>query len=354
MDRVPPTAPPQQGGNYVSGGGSGRSRESDDRKLFIGGLPGACEKQHMDSYFSQFGPVEHTMVMYDRNTGRSRGFGFVVYSQLTDMETCLASGPHVLLEKTVDVKRASQDPPSHGGKGGGKGYSGGKGEYGGKGGYSGGKGSGDFGYSRGGPSEGSDNPCKVFVGGLPNSCDQARLHDHFSRYGTVAEALVMYDRETGRHRGFGYVIYSSPADANAAIAGGDANVIDDKHVEVKHARREGSRGKGKGRPMGSFGGGDAGGYGQRPPSYQTGGYRSPQPPMYSGSAYQQQPMMQQQQAGSGQYGGYGSSAYGGASRQSVGGGGYGPAAPPPPAAGYGGYPQQQGYGQPPQYRASPY
>ncbi|KAF4747287.1 hypothetical protein FOZ62_020139, partial [Perkinsus olseni] len=132
-DQAPPTAPPPQASNFMgSGGGPARSRESDDRKLFIGGLPGACEKQHMESYFAQFGPVEHAVVMYDRNTGRSRGFGFVVYGQLTDMETCLASGPHVLLEKTVDVKRASQDPP-HSGKGGGKGFSGGKGGYGGKG-----------------------------------------------------------------------------------------------------------------------------------------------------------------------------------------------------------------------------
>ncbi|EER13459.1 Pre-mRNA-splicing factor SF2, putative [Perkinsus marinus ATCC 50983] len=339
-------APPRSGGGG-GGGGAMRSRESDDRKLFVGGLPAPCEKQHMDGYFSQFGPVEHSVVMFDRNTGRSRGFGFVVYSQVTDMETCLASGPHVLLDKTVDVKRASQGPSQNGGKAGGKGFGGGKG---GKGGYGGGKGSGDFGYGRvAAPSESSDNPCKVFVGGLPNSCDQARLNDHFSRYGTVAEALVMYDRETGRHRGFGYVIYSSPADAEAAIAGGDANVIDDKHVEVKHARREGSRGKGKGRPMGSYGGGDSGGYGQRLPSYQSGGYHSPQPPMYNGGSYQQQPM-----PAPGQYGGsYGSSQYGGARQDSS---GYVAA----PSSGYGGYPQQQqqqqGYGgqPPPQYRASPY
>ncbi|EER14394.1 conserved hypothetical protein [Perkinsus marinus ATCC 50983] len=197
----------------------------------------------MDGYFSQFGPVEHSVVMFDRNTGRSRGFGFVVYSQVTDMETCLASGPHVLLEKTVDVKRASQGPSQNGGKAGSVLR---RGTY-----HLTLKYCGTRRYGRvAAPSESSDNPCKVFVGGLPNSCDQARLNDHFSRYGTVAEALVMYDRDTGRHRGFGYVIYSSPADAEAAIAGGDANVIDDKHVEVKHARREGSRGKGEGRPMG--------------------------------------------------------------------------------------------------------
>lgn len=58
----------------------------------------------MDSYFSQFGPVEHTMVMYDRNTGRSRGFGFVVYSQLTDMEV---GGLLVLVMLMADVSDLS-------------------------------------------------------------------------------------------------------------------------------------------------------------------------------------------------------------------------------------------------------
>ncbi|KAF4660360.1 hypothetical protein FOL47_007194 [Perkinsus chesapeaki] len=350
------------GGSNSASGGGGRPRDGEGRKLFVGGLPGTCEKQHMESYFGQFGQVDDACVMFDRNTGRSRGFGFVVYNQLTDMETCLASGPHVILDKSVDVKRASIDPPPGSGGKGGKGFSGkGKGDR-----------RDDYGMDGGRGSREGDNPCKVFVGGLPNSCDQARLSEHFSRYGAIDEAIVMYEKDTGRHRGFGYVIFSSPADADKAIASRDSNKIDDRWVEVKHARREAPRGKGKGRPMGYGSGGPSsgGGYAQRPPppSYQSGGgynrqqQQYGQPPMYSGPPsgggyHHQQPMMQQQPAPPpGQYGGYGTSPYG--ARQGGGGGGYG--GPPQPAPYGGGYgqapPPRQAYGQQPGpgYRASPY
>ncbi|KAL0335540.1 UNVERIFIED_CONTAM: Glycine-rich RNA-binding protein 3, mitochondrial [Sesamum radiatum] len=58
---------------------------------------------------------------------------------------------------------------------------------------------------------------KVFVGGLSYSTDDTSLREAFDKYGEVAEARVIVDRETGRSRGFGFVTYSSAEEASAAI-----------------------------------------------------------------------------------------------------------------------------------------
>jgi len=46
-------------------------------KLFIGGLAGSVTSESMREFFSQFGKVVDSTVMLDRETGRSKGFGFV-------------------------------------------------------------------------------------------------------------------------------------------------------------------------------------------------------------------------------------------------------------------------------------
>lgn len=58
---------------------------------------------------------------------------------------------------------------------------------------------------------------KVFVGNLPWGTDDQQLRADFEQYGTVTEARVITDRETGRSRGFGFVTYGSPNEAQQAI-----------------------------------------------------------------------------------------------------------------------------------------
>jgi len=51
----------------------------DDRKIFVGGLPSNVTDEEFNEFFSQFGTVVDSVVMFDRETRRSRGFGFVTY-----------------------------------------------------------------------------------------------------------------------------------------------------------------------------------------------------------------------------------------------------------------------------------
>ncbi|KAI5123872.1 hypothetical protein M0805_005689 [Coniferiporia weirii] len=140
---------------------------------------------------------------------------------------------------------------------------------------------------------------KVYVGNLSWNTTDDSLRKAFGDYGQVLDSIVMRDRETGRSRGFGFVTFSSDAEATSAISALNEQEFEGRRIKVNFANARPSGGSGGG--GGYSGGGGQGGYG-------GGGY-------------------------SGGGGGYGGGGY-----QSGGGfGGY---------SGGGGYPQQgQGYSQ---------
>jgi len=129
-------------------------------KLFIGGLAWHTDDQALRQKFEEFGQVEEAVVVKDRDTGRSRGFGFVRYAQDTEADAAMQAmnneefdGRRIRVDKASD--RAGGGAPRGGGYGGGGG--GYRGGYGGQqgGGYGGG-GGGREGYGGGqwGPSQG--------------------------------------------------------------------------------------------------------------------------------------------------------------------------------------------------------
>lgn len=74
-------------------------------KLFIGGLAGSVTSESMREYFSQFGKVVDATVMLDRETGRSKGFGFVSFEN-ANVEPLLGFGNLEIDGKLIDVKLA--------------------------------------------------------------------------------------------------------------------------------------------------------------------------------------------------------------------------------------------------------
>lgn len=73
-------------------GGRTPSTQRDSRKLFIGGLPGHVTLQEFHAFFEQFGTVIDSVVMMDRETRRSRGFGFVTFQDEAVAKTVLSMG----------------------------------------------------------------------------------------------------------------------------------------------------------------------------------------------------------------------------------------------------------------------
>jgi RNA recognition motif-containing protein len=107
---------------------------------------------------------------------------------------------------------------------------------------------------------------KLFVGGLSWDTDDQGLAAAFERFGPLVEAKVISDRDTGRSRGFGFVTFEAPADADRAMAELDGSTIDGRTVRVNEAQdkqRGGGGGGGGGRGgRGGRGGGGGGGGGR--------------------------------------------------------------------------------------------
>ncbi|KAF9079329.1 hypothetical protein BGX27_006593, partial [Mortierella sp. AM989] len=115
-------------------------------KLFVGNLSWNTTDDSLRQEFEQFGQVLDVIVMRDRETGRSRGFGFVTFSDDASADSAIKGLNEQELDgRTIKVNRAADRASGGHGGGGGGGYGGGGGGYGGGGGgYGGGGGSGGY------------------------------------------------------------------------------------------------------------------------------------------------------------------------------------------------------------------
>jgi RNA recognition motif-containing protein len=68
------------GGGY--GGGMPPANTTQTKKLFVGGLATSVTEEQFKAYFASYGEVTDAVVMFDRDTQRSRGFGFVTFSEV--------------------------------------------------------------------------------------------------------------------------------------------------------------------------------------------------------------------------------------------------------------------------------
>lgn len=77
---------------------------------------------------------------------------------------------------------------------------------------------------------------KVFVGSLPYSMRDQDLQDLFASYGTIVSATVIMDRATDRSKGFGFVEFEKPEEAEAAIKALHESEVQGRKIVVSPAR----------------------------------------------------------------------------------------------------------------------
>ena len=77
---------------------------------------------------------------------------------------------------------------------------------------------------------------KLYVGNLNYRTTEEGLQAVFAEYGTVISARIVFDRETNRSKGFGFVEMEEDAAAEAAIQALDGQPIDGRNVRVNEAR----------------------------------------------------------------------------------------------------------------------
>lgn len=80
----------------------------DDNRLFVGGLPWSVKDESLKEVFAKFGEVQEARVVLDRETGRSRGFGFVTFATVEAAEAAKAQMDNATLEgRTLRVGNAA-------------------------------------------------------------------------------------------------------------------------------------------------------------------------------------------------------------------------------------------------------
>lgn len=75
-------------------------------KLYVGNLPWTISHNELKQYFSKFGHVSTATVVFDKNTGLSRNYGFVVYSNQEGYESATNIGTHKLEGSVLKVQPA--------------------------------------------------------------------------------------------------------------------------------------------------------------------------------------------------------------------------------------------------------
>ncbi|KAM3340281.1 29 kDa ribonucleoprotein B, chloroplastic [Capsicum galapagoense] len=192
---------------------------SPDLKLFVGNLPFSVDSAALAEIFERAGNVEMVEVIYDKLTGRSRGFGFVTMSTKAEVEAAEQQfNGYEIDGRALRVNSGPAPDKRENSFGGGRG---------------GRRENSSFGGPRGGRSFDSSN--RVYVGNLSWGVDDLSLRELFSEQGKVVDAKVVYDRDSGRSRGFGFVTYSSATEVNNAIDSLNGVDLDGRSIRVSAA-----------------------------------------------------------------------------------------------------------------------
>ncbi|KAK7319793.1 hypothetical protein RJT34_04518 [Clitoria ternatea] len=288
-------------------------RDSTLRKLFVRGL--ACETttETLRDVFSVFGDLDEAIVIFDKTTGRSKGYGFVVFRHVDGAILALKE-PSKKIDGRMTVTQLA---------------------------------------AAGGPGTGGDvSARKVFVGNVPFELSSERLLSEFMKFGEIEEGPLGFDKSSGKTRGFAFFVYKTEEGAKASLVEPMKTIeghqvicklaVDNKKtkpfgVDQQQQHQQQSQhqhqpqqqpslqGPMLGSQYGGYGSGGGGGYGMQP-SVQP--YSNPVGGGGGGGGY-----------GHGIGGGYGNSQFGGPVS-----GEYG--ARMPPNSG-GGYPDGSQYGFPP-------
>lgn len=208
--------------------------DSDQGKLFIGGISWETSEDKLKEYFGNYGDVLQTVVMRDKASGRPRGFGFVVFADPSILDRVLQD-KHIIDGRTVEAKRALSREEQHTSSR-----------------------IGNFNPGRNPAAGGSIKCKKIFVGGLPPNLTEEGFRQYFEAYGHVTDVVVMYDQTTQRPRGFGFISFDTE-DAVDRVLHKTFHDLNGKQVEVKRALPKDANPGGLGRPMGGGAGGGSGG-----------------------------------------------------------------------------------------------
>ncbi|CAL0300932.1 unnamed protein product [Lupinus luteus] len=148
------------------------------RRLYVRSLGGETTSETLHRVFSPFGEIEEAIVIIDKSTGRSKGFGFVTFKHLDGAYLALKN-PCKRINGRITVSHLASAGDSN--------------------------------------VEDDVSSRKIFVANIPFVIPPGKLLNHFLRYGEVEEGPLAFDKACGRERGFAFFVYKTEEGAKAAI-----------------------------------------------------------------------------------------------------------------------------------------
>ncbi|XP_019865881.2 RNA-binding protein squid-like [Aethina tumida] len=156
----------------------------DDKKIFVGGLHLKTAENDLRNYFERFGEVRQIKLKTDLNTGRSRGFAFVLFKQSESVKHIMQIVNHVINGKRVEVKIANV------------------------------------------------RPGKVFIGGIHIGLSDEDIKKYFERYGEIQQIEFPFDKQKNQRKAFCFITYANERSVLDVLKL-PRHSIKDKHVIAK-------------------------------------------------------------------------------------------------------------------------
>ncbi|KAK9053241.1 hypothetical protein SSX86_029873 [Deinandra increscens subsp. villosa] len=140
-----------------------------ERKLVVLGIPWEIDTDGLKDYMRKFGELEDCIVMKERSSGRSRGFGYVTFAEVDDAKAAL-SAEHVLGNRALEVKIATPKEEMR---------------------------------------SSSKKITRIFVARIPLSVTEAEFRSHFEKFGEILDLYMPKDPSTKGHRGIGFITFAN-------------------------------------------------------------------------------------------------------------------------------------------------
>ncbi|KAI9085926.1 hypothetical protein K1719_032003 [Acacia pycnantha] len=185
------------------------------RKLFIRGLGWETTTDGLRSLFSAYGELEEAIVILDKATGKSKGYGLVTFKHVDGALLALKEPSKRIDGRVIETQLAAV-------------------------------------RNTGSNTNSADIAMrKIYVANVPSDLPADKLLAHFSLYGEIEEGPLGYDKQTGKSKGFALFVYKTPEGAQAAlvdpvkmIEGRQLNckLASDNRWEAREARWYGANG----------------------------------------------------------------------------------------------------------------